>query len=337
MKILFFSRLFFPHIGGVEKHVYKLSKILIAKGHSVSVITEKYDEYRKEKEVHDGITIYRIPVKEGKYKKFCIWIWFIKHLNLILEADIIHCHDVFFWYLPFRILFPNRKVFVTFHGYEGYPLKKKDIRMHKISDKLSFGNISIGDFIPKWYRTKTDMISYGGVDLPKKQLLPKNAASAIFIGRLDQQTGIHMYNDAFKLIKKKNQDFVLTVVGDGPFREKLDKRIQSIGFITNPKDLLQEHRFAFVSRYLSILEAMAAKRLVFAVHDDPIKKDYLLLSPFVKFCIITNSAEELAKKVDYFLVRPKEEEKFIDLAYAWVKNQTWEEMTKMYLDLWKKK
>lgn len=336
MKIVFFSRLFYPHIGGVEKHVYKISKVLISQGHSVSVITEKYEEKLKSKEVYDGITIYRIPVKEGNNKKFYIWKWLIKHFNLILEADIIHCHDVFFWYLPFRMIFPHKKVFVTFHGYEGYPLKKKDIRMHKISDKLSFGNISIGNFIPKWYGTKADKISYGGVDLPKKQLLPKNAASAIFIGRLDQQTGIEMYNNAFKLLKKKDPDFSLTVVGDGPFRAKLDKGIQSVGFIANPKDLLQANRFAFVSRYLAILEAMAAKRLVFAVYDDPIKKDYLLLCPFVKFCVITNSAKELAKKVDYYLSHPKEEKKLVNLAYAWAKQQTWEAMCKKYLDLWKK-
>jgi hypothetical protein len=47
--------------------------------------------------------------------------------DLIKEADIIHCHDVFFWYLPFRFLFPQKKVYIPFHGYEGNnpPNKRK--------------------------------------------------------------------------------------------------------------------------------------------------------------------------------------------------------------------
>jgi len=71
---------------------------------------------------------------------------------LIQEADIVHCHDVFFWYLPFRFLYPKKKVFTTFHGWEGiFPPKWQAKVIRNISEKLSFGNICVGDFIRKWY------------------------------------------------------------------------------------------------------------------------------------------------------------------------------------------
>src|SRR3989304_6221914 len=83
-----------------------------------------------------GIKIYRINVgKDYWFKKFRIWKEFFKNINLFFSADIVHCHDVFFWYLPFRFIFPFKKIYTTFHGYEGYPLTSKDILVHKISEK----------------------------------------------------------------------------------------------------------------------------------------------------------------------------------------------------------
>ena len=117
MKILFFSRLFYPHIGGVEKHVLEISRLLIKKGHKVCIITEKYENNLKSQEVIEGIDVYRIDIK-NKSKKLSVWSWLFKNVNLIKDADVVHCHDVFFWYLPFRFLFPFKKVYTTFHGYE---------------------------------------------------------------------------------------------------------------------------------------------------------------------------------------------------------------------------
>src|ERR1700760_3347309 len=99
MNIVFFTRLFYPHIGGVEKHVMEISKILIKNGHDVTVITEKYAQELKTKEKIEGIHVYRISVGgEDWYKKFRIWQELFRIRTIIKNADIIHCHDVFFWY-----------------------------------------------------------------------------------------------------------------------------------------------------------------------------------------------------------------------------------------------
>src|SRR5207237_10432020 len=88
--------------------------------------------------------------------------------SLIQEADVVHCHDVFFWYLPFRFLYPQNSVYTTFHGYESYPIRKGAIWMRIISEKLSWGNICFGDFITKWYVTEPTVVSFAAVDIPKK-------------------------------------------------------------------------------------------------------------------------------------------------------------------------
>lgn len=352
MKILFLTRLFFPHIGGVERHVFQLSQQLIKKGHQVTIITESLQDIpTKPYETIKNMHIYRIPYwPDSKTKKFKIWQWMWQHRKLIQQADIIHAHDVFFWYLPFRILLPQKPIYTTFHGYESYPITENAKTMHKIAEQLSWGNICIGDFIPKHYHTKPTIISYGAVKLsspPVKgrtlgaRLLDRGKElegvknTAVFIGRLDDQTGILTYAQATKLIRKKIPSFKLTVIGDGPYQKDIQQKgIESKGFQSDPEKFLKTSHFAFISRYLAILEAMAQQKLIFAVYDNPIKEDYLKLAPFAKYIIITNSPEELAQKVLYYLKHRKQEQMLVAKAYEWVKKQTWENLTNQYLKLW---
>ena len=159
--------------------------------------------------------------------------------------------------------------------------------------------------------------------------------SAVFFGRLDEQTGIKTYNKAFVLLKKKYSKFRLLVVGDGRYKKHIDQKAKVVGFQKNPEKYFATYRFAFVSRYLSILEAIAAKRLVFAVYDNPIKEDYLRMSPFAQFIILAKDHKDLSRKVSFFLSHPELEEKIVKKAYAWAKKQTWNEMTKNYVKLWR--
>ncbi len=348
MKILFLARRFYPDIGGVEKHVEEISKILVQKGHRITILTESPLGQSKEF-IYKNIRIVRFSSgKNGRLKKFRIWKELWKKRQVFKDTDVIHCHDVFFWYLPFRFLFPFKPVYTTFHGYEGYPILKKAILIRKLSEIMSWGNICIGDFMKKWYGTKPTLISYGATEIQdsrfKIQDVRKN--SAVFIGRLDEQTGILTYAKAVKNVQKKIPGFEFLIVGDGPLLQQTKRICHSRengnpgmykfeGFQKNPDKYFQKYHFAFVSRYLSILEAMAAKRLIFAVYDNPVKEDYLRMSPFSKWIILVGSEKELEEKILYYLKHPEKEILFIEQAYAWVKAQTWQKLSIEYLKLWK--
>jgi glycosyltransferase involved in cell wall biosynthesis len=338
MNILFFSRLFYPHIGGVEKHVLEISRILIKKGHKITIITEQHSPELELEESIEEIKIYRIPnLKDNKNKKILIWKWLWRNRELIENADVIHCHDVFFWYLPFKLLFPFKKVFVTFHGYESYPLKSKNILIHKISEKLSNGNICIGDFIKKWYGTKPTYVEYGAVDVSSLNFENFNKVkneSALFVGRLDEQTGILTYARAIELIRKKIPNFNFVVIGEGNLKKEISRKIKIMSPLGNASDYFKDYNFAFVSRYLSIFEAMAAKKLVFAVYDNPLKEDYLRMAPFAKHIVIFNSSSELVSKISFYIENVKDKERMVEKAYSWVKKHTWKEMVDTYLRLW---
>lgn len=344
MRIVFFSRLFYPHIGGVERHVMEISKLLCKKGHDVTIVTEKYVSDLKTKEEIDGIHVYRIPVGgEDWFKKIRIWKELFRLKKIIVQADVVHCHDVFFWYLPFRFFYPHKSVFTTFHGYEtSYPPTQKAIIIRKISEKLSRGTLCIGDFIKKWYGAKPDLVTYGGI-LPSQTSKVQHKSQkhnahlkVSFIGRLSADTGLLFFKQVTQLLKNKKFAITLDIYGDGPLKKAIEQMGTMHGFIENISDAIAKTDIIFASSYLSILESLTQRKLVFSTYSNPLKEDYLRMAPFAKFIIIENDPEKMAEKIVFYSSHQMDANNLIEQGYIWAKNQTWEKVTEMYLSLWKK-
>lgn len=332
--ILFFSKSYYPAIGGVEKHIEELAKILKKEGFLLTIITEQYEKSLPLYEKTLTAVIYRIPISRNIFlKKFYIWKWMLLNFSLVIKADIIHIHDVFYWILPYRIFIPFKKVYMTFHGYEGYPVKKRWIISRKIAEYLTNGNICVGDFMRKWYFTTPSTVIYGAVSPITKNEKPKTE-NAVFFGRLDDQTGILEYLEAYTIIKKIYPKFSLTIVGEGRLRNKISKGIRVEGFARDIDHIISKHRFIFVSRYLSMLEALVQGREIIAVYDNPIKRDYLLMSPFKKYVSIAGNGREIADLVIKSLKNPNLNQKRTKEGKIWAQNSTWTKIAKKYIKLW---
>jgi len=332
MKITFLTRYYYPHIGGVEKHSREVAEGLTRRGHKITIITLNHDKKLPELEIKGGVKIIRLPYSNTK---FLIWKNLLQKKQLIKQADIIHCHDVFFWYLPFKFLFLKKKVFTTFHGWEGkFPIPKKNIFIRKISEKLSNGNICVGHYIKKYYGTKTQFISYGGCVYLKDDrlsvIIQKNIKQIIFIGRLEKDLGIKEYLKVLNMLKTK-YDLKITFVGDGAYKKQAEKIGKVTGMIKDIKPYLKTSSLVFASSYLTILEAMAAGKSVFALYQNDLKKDYLKLFPGVKYMHIASSAKELINQIENNLQGPTLK---VKKAQAFAKTQTWDKVIKLYLKLW---
>lgn len=337
MKILFLSRLYKPHVGGVEKHLEKISKKL-SDIHQIDIVTELYDENLPLKQTYPEAQIYRIPIGTSeKLKKFLIWKWFLNHFSLLKKSDVIHIHDVWFWILPFFIFFPRKKFFITFHGYEGSkPPGLKQIIWHKVAEWGSAANICIGDFHRRWYRTVPTIVSYGATDanLTTTNTVRKN--TLMYLGRLDNDTGILDYLKAVKNIQTK-----LDIFGDGPLLSAAKKfskanriQVNFFGFIPNADAKISDYPIIYTSRYLGILEALVAKRHVIAHFDSPIKYDYLTMAPFAKYISICCSAAEIEAETKKIMQSPNEYQSRVLQGYNWAKQQTWAKLADQYERLW---
>lgn len=318
MTIVFLTRYYWPHVGGVEKHVEAVGQELTKLGHQITVITLKHETKLANEQTYRGLKIIRLPYSDSKWG---IWRSLWKQRKVLKDAAITHCHDVFFWYLPFRFFWPKKPVFTTFHGWEGvYPIPYKNILAHRLAEKLSRGNICIGDYLPLHYGTKADFVSYGAPTLPAQpSRLP--IKEVIFIGRLETDLGLKEYFKAIKLIK-----LPVTFVGEGSLRAEAAKVGKVVGTVKNLKPYLTRPAAILSSSYLTIWDALVYGRPVFSLYQNQLKKDYLEKFPAANSIYISGSVGELMEQFEQELKRPMSVK---------VKLPTWKEVTQQYLKLWK--
>lgn len=287
MKILFITRLFDPHLGGVEKHVYEVSKVLTTKGHKVRVISEADIKYPHTKFV--GLV--------------SIWVWLFKNRKLIETADVVHCHDVFIWYLPFVLLYPRKKILVTFHGWrEIVPIPKKDTLLNWLAVKLAKKTIAIGSYVNRIYKIDCDLVVYGSSDIHNYRE-PKDKKRIVYIGRLEENTGILIF---LKWLKK-NPGYKVDFCGDGDKRSECEKYGTVHGF-TDPNPFYKVSKTVVPGGYLSALEALNSGCDIKLFWNNKLKEDYWKMSPFWKL-----KGDKLRK---------------------WAREQTWKKLTNEYLNLY---
>jgi glycosyltransferase involved in cell wall biosynthesis len=336
MKILFLTRLFYPHVGGVEKHLEKISDILIKKGNAVTILTTHFEDGLKDEEIYRKIKVIRFFQPEVKYFGLLYtWLWLLKNRTLINQNDIIHIHDVFIWYWPFRFLYPRKRVYITYHGQWGkYPLSKLDILQKKVGVRFSDGIISIGNYIDKNYNIKSNYISYGAVNSPQQSSVTRDKM-ILYIGRLDKITGLPIFLDMLHKYRSVFGKDNLKVVfcGDGELRTECAMYGKVMGW-SDPTNLYRKASFVFASGYLTILEALANKCLVLVAYANPLQRDYYTLTPFAKYILTSPDYLDLYAKFKHYSDNNKAYKSKIIAGRRWVKDETWEKLVGNYLKLW---
>jgi glycosyltransferase involved in cell wall biosynthesis len=343
VRIVFFTRRYFPQIGGVETHVKEVAKKLVEKGNTVAVVAEQATPEVPQKYLaQDGIAVIRVHSgKDDWFKKFRIWKSIWENRDILKNADIVHCHDVFFWYFPFKIIYPRKKVYTTFHGYETvYPPSSKAIFIRKISELLSDGNICVGDYIKKWYHTKADFVTYGGVDSAgfhiKEKKRHAKKPKILLLGRFEKDIGVQTYLKGLAILKIDKFAFDFQAVGDGELSARIKKFGRVHGPVPNILPFMKAADIVFCSSYLTMLEALIMKKIVVAVYENKLKEDYLRLSPFASYVYICKDAREIASVVHSIHDTPWKSTTMIENGYKWAKNQSWESVVKQYFSLWQR-
>lgn len=331
MKVLFLTRLYHPHIGGIEKHIEKISDRLIKNGYEITVLTTKHEKHLKNNETVKKVKIVRFPQPSIKYFGLLItWFYMIKNIRLFTQSDIIHIHDVFIWYWPIKILIPRKNVYLTIHGRWGeYPIPFKDVIQKRIAVRFTNGNICAGKYIPKHYGIKHSLITYGGVDDFKSKKIKKEKKTVLYVGRLDRDI------ELIKVIKtfEKLKGFKFEFCGDGELKKECMKVGRVHGWV-DPMPYYQKASFCIASGYLTILEALSGKCLTFALYGHALQKDYYLLSPFPKYIGISSKPELIKNNILKYSRDNLDMQKKVNEGYDWAVRQTWGGVADLYASLW---
>lgn len=334
-RVLMLASSYLPRLGGVERHVYSVTRELIRRGVEVRIATPRWQSDWAPLEMVDGVEVTRLSL-EGKTGR--------KELRpLVAWANVVHSHDAYpflKYYLPFLLTHRRLPAFVTFHGYERYPIPLEAKVLRRVVLWLTRGAICAGAFIPKWYKVRCEYITHGGVDAPAQR--PPLGEGAVFVGRLERDTGFLDYLEAFRLLKTEhNVVLPLDVCGEGGLKAQGEAFAQAHGLtvrfhgrVSDPIAYLARARFACVSGLLAILEAMASGAIVLALYDTPLKEDYLRLFPGAQHIIIVRSPAELAVEAVSLLQSPERAEKMAAEAFEFAQGQTWQRVADLYEKLW---
>lgn len=329
MKIIFISKYFYPHIGGVENHLLKISEELIKKGCEITVVTSKITN-SKRYENHKGISIIRFNQPKIKFLGLLVtWMWVIRKYKLFISADIIHAHDVAIWLLPLKLFFPRKKIFLTSHGWEGrYPIPIKNIGLKKLAYLMSSKVLAVGKYIDKYYGVKSTDYIYGGVDIPNDSY-GKDMQLLLYVGRLEEDTGLPLLLNALSNLTS----YKVVFCGDGSLKKECLKYGRVLGF-RDPSKYYKKAFVCFGSGYLTILEALLHKCIVFTAYDNDLKKDYFAMSPFAKHITSVNSSYELRDKLIQCQMNSKSLVKKTDLSFEQFRSMSWDVVVTKYIELW---
>ena len=248
MKIVVFAGFYLPYIGGYIKNIHELSRRLVKDGHEVYVIT--CDTENLKDDYIDGVVIIRLPswnLLNGtfpvpKLSKTLINCLFNKKavggvvitqtrffitslLGLIYSKNhrlpLIHvergtCHSVV----------PNRLVSVLAQVYD-HTIGSLIVRSAKVNIGVSQ---SACDFI-KHLGGKNTQVVHNGIET---YLLKNNSSYDIcYVGRLIYAKGVQDLIEAFNKCSIQNNNLRLLIVGDGNYKQELERQANESKFREN--------------------------------------------------------------------------------------------------------
>lgn len=259
-KIIIFSALYYPNLGGVENYTYYLSRELLKKGHTVILVTSNVFNLA-DYEVVEEMEIYRLPcfnLLNGRFpviKPSRKWRVFSERLKKE-KFDLVIINTRFYLHSVYGALLAKKnriKSIVIEHGAThfsinnfwwdkiGHVYEHIETVILKLLCKSYYGvSLKSCEWL-KHFHIEAQGVLYDAVDLDfikknlnladrkldfrKKYGLKSSDKIIVFIGRLVTQKGVIQLVEAAKIIQSKYPNWKVLIVGDGPLYESLkDKK-----------------------------------------------------------------------------------------------------------------
>jgi glycosyltransferase involved in cell wall biosynthesis len=361
MKILQAVHAFPPSQGGIEHHVYQLSKEFVKLGNEVVVVTSSEKGAKAEEEI-DEIKVRRLPTI--KFPLFSAARLPIGSCIAMFKenADIYAAHGYGSIMPIFAALAAaaRRKPFIfTLHGYpEVRGLRRIFYYFYRFAIAPWFlaaaKKIIIVSRATSWKIEKE-------VDKRKLVYVPNGIEEKFdcdadfskknkitYVGRLDEDKGIDVLIMAFAELK--NKELELMIVGkDEGVKAKLEGLAGALGikpiFSELPYGKIQEvycqsKAIVLPSKYegfsLVWLEAMASGRPIFSTPVGEAPNLFAQVYDEKKELFLFKDKEELVKKLRAFLANEKSYEKIVERAKYIIKEEySWENVALQTLNVYK--
>ena len=242
MRILFWSEMFWPYIGGVEVLAAKLLPALRERGYEFVVVTRRDSLDLLEEERFKGIPVYRFPFwtafMDNSLNRVMAVRQQVAKLKRTFAPHLIHVNSfgpsVLFHLDTARA--HSAPLLVTLHG-DRY---KQDTRSDTLLEKtlrsadwvtgcsaavVEYGRQLVPDFTPH------SSLIYNGLETPplRPESLPPNPPQLLCLGRLVPEKGFDLALTALASLIERFPHIRLVIAGDGPGRTGLEQQAAKLG------------------------------------------------------------------------------------------------------------
>ena len=244
LSILYVSARYPPFVGGTEIHTAEVARRMVARGHDVTVLTTALEPMPTEEQVIEGVRVVRLrawPADFDLYFAPSVYSW-IRHRRW----DIVHCQGYHTFVAPAAmaaLIAAHQRFVVTFHsgGHSSMvrrslrPLQRTLLRpMLKRADRL----IGVSQFETDFFRrrlrlpasqfaTITNGVSPDFLDVHEESEGTQSIICSV--GRLERYKGHHRVIEALPALCRLVPDVLLYIVGDGPYRQRLETLARQLG------------------------------------------------------------------------------------------------------------
>ncbi|OIO20674.1 hypothetical protein AUJ17_04965 [Candidatus Micrarchaeota archaeon CG1_02_47_40] len=307
MKILIVTDLFVPNVGGLEFTVERLAWQFQKRGHQVCVVAARNPPNLPAFEMVKGIPTHRLFfIRPQPHPKFLLGLpsfIFLKNIIQKEKPDIIQVHFPHSNGLSSLLasFFTSIPLVVTMHGSDAQVFPKKSAIERAITTNLfkraraitgisQFTTRCATELLPtqhEKFSAITSGIDVEEYDKSNEAYRHKDEKTYIYsTGRFVYKKGFDILINAFAKIAQAFPEVDLIISGDGPEREKCQKKIKEFGlsgriflpgFVSRP-DMIRYFKgcafFCIPSRQeplgATVLEAMACGKAVAASKVDGI-------------------------------------------------------------------
>jgi len=294
LKIVLCSDYFYPKLGGIVTHIENLALALHRRGHEVTVVTRRAEAAGKR---GFPFEVVRISLPPG----FPGFPYFDRMEKIFeeLRPDVVHAHHAFSSIALCSLSIGRKlgaKTVLTNHSvqflYDSETLWKPSSyalfpyrKFIECADEIVAVSRAAARFIAQFTDRKVKVIPNG---VYVEEFAPRrkrfDGRSLLFVGRLVPRKGLHILLEAMKILVKKKQNCLLTVVGSGCLSPMLKILAESSPLKRNLKVKGQVDKETLVKLYrkahvftlpslfgeafgITLLEAMASKTPVVATRQ----------------------------------------------------------------------
>ncbi|NHM28242.1 glycosyltransferase [Desulfofundulus sp. TPOSR] len=325
--------------GGVERHVQQVTAELTKRGYEVSVLIGNGSvAFLVEAEIR---CMHAVHPWEG-------WRWVVRHQMWLDQFDVIVIHDFYpavFWLFPYLVRRLRQPVVLVRHGHEGqWPVPAPTRNLHWLAYDLATASIAVGEWISEVYGPPADMVTYGGV-VQQRNTDGPGAYRILFAGRLEPDTDVHMLLEALSILRARyGVELPADLYGNGSLRPRLETYARRRGLpvrffasVPDPAVLMSGYRFVYATGYLSIWEALAAGRIVFAAYSSELKRRYLSCMPpfLLGVARLYSTSDDLAEGLKEALENPEYFWHIARQGYKLTRQHTWGAIADAYETLFR--